>query len=428
MTSPSSSSPSHALTPITVQAALDKMLDGLVSQNASQILPLDKALHHIAADTLTSPINLPRVANAAVDGYGLDRASYAQNPDGFFPVAAQIEAGHPHDGVIPAGAAVRIFTGAVMPDGPDFVMMHEDCTAQERDGRLYVRFDKAPKAQLNIRPAGENLHTGEMLIEAGTALRPEHMGQLAAAGIADLNVRPALTVALCSTGDEINEVGTALAPGQIYDSNRPMLASFIRQDGHHLLDLGIIKDDSASLADAFNQALQSADILICSGGASDGDKDYTQAILAEIGADILFWRLRMKPGRPMAAARLGQKMIFCLPGNPVAAYVCMTLLVQPVIDHMHGRTPRFARRIPLAAGFTHKKSPYRTEYLRVRLAQNAKGETQMQLHGRRGAGVISSLTGADGLVEIPEEITEVKEGDQLAFLPFQMLEHHIGVR
>ena len=406
------------LAPITIEAALDKMLDGLDAGTLAEPISIENALHRIAAEQMVSPINLPRTANAAVDGYGLDLASYQANPDGFFTVAATIEAGHPYDGKLAPGQAVRIFTGAVMPDGPDFVMMHEDCQIEERDGELFVQFQKPPKDQLNIRPAGENLHLGEVLIEAGEVLQPQHIGQLAAAGFDKLAVRPPLQIALCSTGDEIQPVGAELQHGQIYDSNRPMLSSFIQQDGHQLVDLGIIEDQPEALLAAFEKGLSDADILICSGGASDGDRDHTQAVLSDIGAELLFWRLRMKPGRPMAAARLGQKMIFCLPGNPVAAFVCMTLLVQPIIDQIQGRAMRVPRRMRQKAGFSHRKAPDRTEYLRVRLEETADGQTQMQLHGRRGAGVISSLTGADGLVEIPEGISEVRESDQLAFLPF----------
>ena len=381
---------------------------------AREQVPLSAALGQVLAADLTSPFNLPQTDNAAVDGYAVHADYLAAHPDHLFNIIGTARAGHPFEGKAEPGQAVQVFTGAVMPQGPDCVLMHEDCQISAEG----VICGKLLKPGTNMRPAGENLATGELVAEQGTRLSAADIGQLAAAGFAEIPVFRPLHVGLISTGDELVEAGRDRITGQIFDSNRPMLAALCRQTGVRLTDFGIVKDNRASLTAAYQTALEECDVIISSGGASDGIEDHTQGAMQDSGAEPVFWRLAMKPGRPMAAGLRAQQMIFCLPGNPVAAFVCFRLLVSPVLDRLAGAAVRLPLSLLVASGFAHKKQAGRAEFLRARLETAADGSQQAVLHGRKGAGVISSLTGADGLVEIPFSATALVPGQPVRFYPF----------
>jgi len=301
----------------------------------------------------------------------------------------------------------------VMPQGPDCVAMHEDCT---RSGDNVVIAAKLTKGS-NMRPPGENLAKGEIVIAKGQMISAALVGQLAASGTAQITVRRRLRVAVMSTGDEVVPAGSSASHGQIFDANRPMLKAILASSQITLIDCGIVPDKLAALSAAYENALEQADVVISSGGASDGIEDHTQQAMQHIGANCAFWRLAMKPGRPMAVGRREKQLIFCLPGNPVAAFVCTRLLIKPVLNKLLDGAVSPILKIRVPAGFTHKKKPGRAEFLRVVLVDNADGQ-YLQLHGRKGAGVISSLTGADGLVEIPLDNAGVDKGLMLNFLPF----------
>ena len=211
--------------------------------------------------------------------------------------------------------------------------------------------------------------------------------------------------------------GTDQAQAQIFDANRPMLRAMLQSKQIEVIDCGIVHDRLDALADAYEQALQMADVVISSGGASDGIEDHSQQAMRQIGASCAFWRLAMKPGRPMAVGQREKQLVFCLPGNPVAAFVCTRLLINPVLTRLLGGIVQPTLKISVPAGFTHRKKPGRAEFLRVVLVDEGDGQV-LQLHGRKGAGVISSLTGADGLVEIPLENAGVDKGLTWSFLPF----------
>jgi molybdopterin molybdotransferase len=295
--------------------------------------------------------------------------------------------------------------------------MHEFC--RPAADSTHVQVDSSLTPGSNNRPAGENLRKGEVIIAAGTRLDAADTGIAAAAGFAQLTVYRRPIVGLLSMGDEIVEAGATIHPGQLHDSNRPMLAEMLRADGFLVRDFGIVPDNLDALSDAFRVALSTCDAVMSSGGASDGDEDHTQAAMDALTAEKMFWRLAIKPGRPMSAGILDGTPLMCLPGNPVAAFVCYRLVAAPVLAHIAGRTPAPILRLPVRAGFDHHKSPGRAEYLRVVLEQADDGSPVMQLHGRKGAGVLSSLTGADGLIEIPVENTGVAVGDYLSFIPFR---------
>ena len=398
---------------IPIGTARKMLADRITPMTGNETLLLNASLGRMAAIDITSTIDLPRTHNAAVDGYGVFSKTLADDPSKAFKIVGAARAGHPFAGAIGDDEAIEIYTGAIMPDGPDCVAMHEDCS---RKGHSVV-IHKPLKAGSNMRPPGENLAKGEAVITKGTRITAALIGQLAASGHHDITVQKTVKVGLLSTGDEIVEVGSKLQIGQLYDSNRPMIRALLNDPMLTLSDYGIVPDKLVALTSAYKEALASNDVVISSGGASDGIEDHTQAAMQAVGVDCAFWRLAMKPGRPMAVGQKGQKIIFCLPGNPVAAFVCTKLLIMPLLMHLAGGGMTMPLKFSVPAGFYHKKTAGRAEYLRAVIVDSIDGP-EIKLHGRKGAGVISSLTGADGLVEIPLENTGVEPGMPLMFLPF----------
>ena len=391
---------------------------GLVSLcETVETVPLGQAAGRVIASDLVAAADLPATNNAAVDGYAIKAEFLAAQPQHAFPVVGRAAAGHPFAGQAGDGEAVRVFTGAVMPEGTDCVAMHEFCSFDEAAGR--VRIASKLDAGANNRPAGENVRAGEVIVASGTRLAAADIGIAAAAGHDRLDVYQRVKVGLVSMGDEVVEPGRPVASGQLHDSNRPMLATMLAGDGFEVVDLGIIADDEAALTDCFATALAHCDAVLSSGGASDGDEDHTQAAMRANGIEPAFWRLSIKPGRPMSGGARDGRPVMCVPGNPVAAFVCYRLVAAPVLHRMAGARQQLMLRLHARSGFAHRKSAGRAEYLRVRVSAGEDGIPEMHLHGRKGAGVLSSLTGADGLVEIPVENTGVAVGDYLPFIPFR---------
>ena len=393
-----------------------RLLDEAIAPLAKQeSVLLADTLGRFAAEEVKSPLDLPHTRNAAVDGYAVSSAFLAANPDYEFPIIGIAKAGHPLGQSVPKDSAVRIFTGAIMPDGVDCVMMQEFCNAQDDK----VRFSGPLEAGKNCRPAGENLHKGEVIVQKGECISPAHIGQAAAAGLTHLSVTAQVRVGILSTGDEVVSPSAEAHKeyGHIFDSNRPMIAALIKKAGHLVIDGGIIPDDKDALSVAYGTLAANCDVIISSGGASQGDEDHSQAALKMNGAQSLFWRVAIKPGRPVAASLIGSVPVFCLPGNPVAVLVCFYLFVKPVLDKLSHSPFKPLTSLKIKAGFSAKKAPNeRAEFRRVKLALTNEGETVMLPHGRKGAGVLSSLTGADGLAELPYELGEVPEGQKLPFI------------
>ena len=378
-------------------------------------VPLQKALERISYKKIDSKLNLPSTANSAVDGYGISSATYFNNPKTEFIVVGVAKAGHPFTKKILPGQAIEIYTGAIMPKGIDTIVMHEKC---ERINHK-VKIKEHIKTNQNMRPVGENLKKGESVVNKGKLLNSADIGQLAASGNSKVSVYEKVRVSVISTGDELISANSKnKLEGQIYDSNKPMLLSLLSQNYLKLSDMGIVKDNRSKLAKKYAEALSKSDVVISSGGASDGIEDHTQNALKDVGAKCLVWQLAMKPGKPMAVGTIGNKFIFCLPGNPVAAFVCTKLLIKPLLIKMSGGVDLEPLQIKLPSGFEHNKRVGRAEYLRAKIINDGK-HTVIKLHGRKGAGVISSLTGADGIVEIPMEYKSVNRGELLTFFPFE---------
>ena len=402
------------LKPTKLEDARNKLIENISLKNEKTKISILNIPDRISYSTIKSRINLPSTKNSAVDGYGILHKTISLNPNLKFRVVGIAKAGHPYSKTIQYNEAIEIYTGAVTPKGIDAVVMHEKC---ERVGDRVIIKDDVTKNQ-NIRPIGENLKKNEIIIKKGKIINAADIGQLAASGNHEIEVYNKIKISVISTGDElVSSVSKEILNGQIYDANRPMLLSLLNSDYLETIDMGIVKDKREDLANKYEECLSRCDVVISSGGASDGVEDHTQNALQDIGAKCIVWQLAMKPGKPMSIGLLDKKIIFCLPGNPVAAFVCTKLLIKPLVIKLAGGVDLNPLSIKLPSGFVHNKKIGRAEYLRAKII-NEDDKSIIILHGRKGAGVISSLTGADGIVEIPMECRSVEKGKLLTFFPF----------
>jgi len=382
---------------------------------------LDAAINRILAEDVSAPIAVPRHDNSAVDGYAVHFDDLDPESETRLPVAGRAAAGHPLGRPAARGEAIRIFTGAPMPAGPDTVMMQEDC--REDDGVVVI----APgiKRGANRRKAGEDIAAGSTVLTCGTRLRPQEVGLAASVGRTMLTVYKRLRAAVFSTGDEVRDPGTPLPEGAIYDSNRYTVKAALRQLGCEVTDLGILPDDAPQITDAVRAAAASHDVLLTSGGMSVGEEDHVKTAIEALGS-LHFWMLAIKPGRPVALGQLSTQIggvngtvpIIGLPGNPVAVMVTFLVVARPLLLRLSGATDIAPMHYRVRAGFDYRKKLDRREFVRARLTPGADGIACAEKHGGSGAGVLSSLVGADGLVELPEDITRLEKGAMVDFLPF----------
>lgn len=379
--------------------------------------PLSATHRRILAEAIIAPRNIPLNDNAAVDGYAFHHADHLPT-GGFFRLQSRVAAGHPSDEPLGPGAAARIFTGAVMPPGADTVAMQEDCETHTQDGQDFVIVPQGLKQGANRRLAGEDVREGSELLAPGTRLRPQDVAAIASTGAAEVSVFRKLKVGLLSTGDEIRRPGTALANGEVYDSNHYLLNALCASADVEPVDLGVLADDAGVISAAVAEASGTFDVLLTTGGASRGEEDHLLATLDRLGSRHM-WQLAIKPGRPMMFGQIGDCVALGLPGNPVAAMVCFLLYVRPVLSVLGGGPFRAPQSFQVPADFkVASKKPDRREFYRGILASDADGRTVVRKYGRDGSGLITSLREADGLIEIPEEATSVSEGEPVTFLPF----------
>lgn len=368
---------------------------------------LIEASGRVLAEDLIAERSVPPHDNAAVDGYAVRHADLGEG-ETRLPISARVAAGQWIAAVEP-GQTVRIFTGAPMPEGLDSIFMQEDCRVE--DG--FVILPPGLKPGSNRRKAGEDVKQGAPLLSAGTRLRPQEAGLIAAQGRTEVLVFQRLRVALFSTGDELREPGQALPPGAIYDANRFMLAAQLREMGCAVVDLGILPDRLADIAAAMARAAAEADAIVTSGGMSTGEEDHVRAAV-EAAGQIHFWRLAIRPGRPVAFGTAHGRAFVGLPGNPVAALVTCLRFARPVLLRLAGQSQVAPLMVKASANFSAKKKLGRREWLRCRLGPGGA----LERFPKDGAGILSSLSYADGLAEIPEEVTAINPGDLLDFLPF----------
>ena len=378
-----------------------------------------QALGRTLAADVASPIDVPGHDNSAMDGWAVRFEDLANGAETVLKRVGESFAGKPHEGRVSRGEAVRIFTGAVMPSGADTVVMQE--RAEERGDRVAIAAGAVGRAGQNRRFAGEDLKAGAVVFRRGQALRPAEIGMLASLGINEVPVFRRLVVAFFSTGDELVSIGSPLATGQIYDSNRYTIGAMLARIGCESVDLGVVPDVPEALENAFRSAAESADVVITSGGVSVGEADYVKQLLDKLG-EVVFWKIAMKPGRPLAYGRIGRAHFFGLPGNPASVMVTFYQFVREALLILQGRTqvepvPTFRAR--LAAPL--KKVPGRTEFQRGILARAADGAWSVRTTGDQGSGILSSMSQANCFIVLSERTGNLDAGTEVDVQPLEGL-------
>ena len=414
--------------------ALDLLLRDVGPLEGSEVLPLTDACGRILAADQFSALDLPPWDNSAMDGYAVNHLDAGRR----LPVRLRVAAGDP-PGVLEAGAAARIFTGAPLPDGADAVVMQEDVELSGDE----ISVPAGVRAGQHVRKRGEECERGERLLASGRRLRPQDIGLLASQGLAQVDVKPRLRVALLSTGTELVEPGTAPpAPGRIYNSNRPMLLALLHALGCTALDLGNVEDSAEATRAALRDAAATSDLIITTGGVSVGEEDHVRNAVEALG-ELTLWRIAVKPGKPFAHGRVGDCPFIGLPGNPASAFVTFLLLARPWIERRQGRRESRRLRFLARADFSRDGSARREEYLRVVLESQARGEGNRGFardtdagKGTAGAdqdvalwatpfanqssGILRSVSAADALACVPAG-RELAPGDEVEVLPLDQL-------
>jgi molybdopterin molybdotransferase len=384
-------------------------------------VPIRSALGRVLARDIVSPINVPAHDNSAMDGFALRGSDLLVDAPTALDVVGTGFAGQAVGGEVLAGQCVRIMTGAVMPAGLDTVVPQEFTKAQ--DGKVLIPPGVVRPGD-NRRLVGEDLSVGEAALRAGRVLRPADIGMLASLGQAEVPVTRRLRVAFFSTGDELRSIGEPLDEGCVYDSNRYTLWAMLQRLGVEVLDMGVVRDDPAALEQAFRSAAENADAVITSGGVSVGEADHTKQVMARLG-EVLFWRIAMRPGRPMAIGRIESAgrsaVLFGLPGNPVAVMVTFYAFVRDALLRMSGATPQALPMLRAASVTPLRKKPGRTEYQRGIVTAGADGTWQVAITGSQGSGILRSMSEANGLVVLSHAQGDVAAGELVDVLPFDGL-------
>ncbi len=355
----------------------------------------------------------PPGKNSAMDGYGFAHMSTGDGVQNLRLVQGRAAAGAPYEGVVGAGCAIRILTGALIPKGVDTVIMEEN--VKVTDGQII--FQGPVKYGANARDAGEDIRAGKLALKAGHKLRSPDLAYLTGIGVAQISVHKRLRVGVLSTGDEIVAADGGLSePRKTYDANRPMLLSLARRWGYLAVDLGHVLDDRARLKDCLDGSVSRVDVILTTGGASAGEEDHVSALLREEGA-LDAWRIALKPGRPLALGVWQGVPIFGLPGNPVAAFVCAAIFARPSLSLLSGAGWIAPQGFMLPAAFAKSKKAGRREYLRAKMLDDGR----VDVYKSEGSGRISGLSWADGLVELPDQALDIAQGDLVRFIPYGSL-------
>lgn len=393
--------------------ALKRMLDTVASISGREILPIREALGRVLAKPVVSKIDVPSHTNSAMDGYAIRVDDLPEHETVRLRVAGTAFAGKPFLGDVQKGECIRIMTGAVVPSETDVIVMQEHA---EIDGEAII-IDDRHKAGQNVRAAGEDIVAGSAVLHPGRIIEPADLGLIASVGIGKIEVYRQIRVAFLSTGDELRGVGEELQLGEIYDSNRYTLYGMLTRLGVDIVDLGVIRDERAAVRDALERAAASADVVITSGGVSVGEADYIKEVLGEIGR-VRFWKVAMKPGRPLAFGSINDSFFFGLPGNPVSVMVTFYQFVQPSILKIMGAVQAPQILVKAAAGNRLKKRPGRVEYQRGLLSRSEDGDLVVHTEADQGSGILSSMSNANCFVVLPMDGGNVEPGQLVDVQPF----------
>jgi molybdopterin molybdotransferase len=381
----------------------------------SESVPVRSALGRVLAADIVPAINVPAHDNSAMDGYAV-RAEDLQAGEAALEEVGSAFAGRGFAGRVERGQCVRVMTGAVMPQGADTVVIQE--VVRREGDRLMVPAGQKPRQ--NVRYAGEDLRAGVPVLRTGQRLRPAELGLIASLGMGEVRVKRRLRVAFFSTGDELASLGAALKEGEVYDSNRYTLHAMLERLGVEISDLGVVRDDRAQLEAAFVRAARGADVIVTTGGVSVGEADFIRELTGKLG-EVLFWKIAMRPGRPMAFGKIGDAYLFGLPGNPVAVMVTFYQFVRDALLHLSGRTDDYA--LPLLkvpASQPLRKVPGRTEYQRGVLFRDG-GEWKVRATGQQGSGVLRSMSEANCFIVLEHERARIEAGEPVSVQLFEGL-------
>ncbi|MEA2744565.1 MAG: molybdopterin molybdotransferase [Acetobacteraceae bacterium] len=400
---------------LALDAALGMIATGVRCVEGVENVALHDADGRVLAQDVIAPVDLPPFDNAAVDGYAVRLADLADMSA--LPIDGRLAAGALVTHALAPATTRRIFTGAALPPGADTVFMQEDVRLDDRRG---VVFPPGLKPGANTRARGEDIASGALALPQGRRLRPQDLGLAAALGLLHLPVRRPIRVALFSTGDELVEPGLPTGPTQRYDSNRVLLTAMARRTGARITDLGILPDRRDAIVDALSAAAGDNDLILTSGGVSVGEEDHVRAAVEAVGR-LVFWRLAVKPGRPVAMGSVAGVPFVGLPGNPVAAFLTFVHIARPLIAALSGEPVRTQPTLRVQAAFSYRKKAGRREYVRVRLVPGPDGAPQAHKHGTEGAGILTSLTETSGFAELSESVSAIAPGATVGYLPYELL-------
>ncbi|GAB4348430.1 MAG: molybdopterin molybdotransferase MoeA [Gammaproteobacteria bacterium] len=401
---------------LTVDQARERIQQALAPIAGVERVAIRAALGRVLAEEVRSAVDVPSHTNSAMDGYAVNSADLPAEGEAELKVIGTSWAGRPFEGTVGRGECVRIFTGAAMPEGADTALMQE---AVKRDGDV-IRILARHKAGENVRYAGEDLRKGDVVLGPGQMIRPADIGVLASVGVPEVNVRRRVRVAFFSTGDELRSIGETLGKGEIYDSNRYTLYGMLKRAGAELIDMGVIRDTREATRQAFKDAAAIADVVMTSGGVSVGEADFVKETLDELGK-VDFWKIAMKPGKPLAFGFVDDAVFFGLPGNPVSVMVTFYQFALPALRRLMGCretfTPTF--RLPLADKL--RKGKGRTEFQRGILTRDETGQPVVRTTGEQGSGILSSMSQANCFIILPRESDGAEPGDIVEVQPFDGL-------
>lgn len=398
---------------LSVDIAREKILQPILPVQEVETVAVQNALGRVLPAPIISPVDVPSHTNSAMDGYAFQGADFPQDGEAEFMLIGSAFAGHPYSGELNSGECARIMTGAAMPEGADTVIMQEHVEANGE--RIVV--GTGHKTGQHVRLAGEDIKKGGTVLKPGQLLRPVDLGLIASLGLGEVQVVRRLKVAFFSTGDELCSIGESLGEGQIYDSNRYTLHGMLQQFGVETIDLGVVPDDRGKLRQTLLASAEQADVVITSGGVSVGEADYIKDLLEELG-QVNFWKIAMKPGRPLTFGRLGAAWFFGLPGNPVSVMVTFIQFVQPALQKLSGMRVKRPLQLQLPCQSRLKKQPGRVEYQRAIMQQGEDGQWLVKTTGGQGSGILHSMSLANCFVVLPEDSLGAEIGELVTVEPF----------